>query len=420
MDVFWIIFLFLLGACIGSFLNVVIHRVPRGESISFPGSHCPKCGKSIAWYDNIPIVSWLVLRGRCRQCGVGISPRYLVIELITALLVSGLYVCYWVLELRPATGTFEQNWPIMISHGLLLCALLACSVVDIEIWEVLPEACWVAALVGAFVATVHPVTGGQVPVLAPVGPTLAAMAAAAGVGVVLASVLQRFGWIQPSFLDAENPARMREDEPIAAPEEADNADPAVRRKRRRKRESKPADEQREESKAVAFTSESGVNPRLEMFRELAFLAPALLLAGGTWALLHWMPGTREAWSEWYDGPSWMAPHAGGLAASLAGFLIGGGWIWGIRIVGTLAFGKEAMGLGDVHILAAVGAVTGWVVPTIAFFVAPFFGLLWALYLLVGRNQRELPYGPWLAAASVVVMVFLNPISDWISAYTALL
>jgi leader peptidase (prepilin peptidase)/N-methyltransferase len=171
---------------------------------------------------------------------------------------------------------------------------------------------------------------------------------------------------------------------------------------------------------VAFTSESGVNPRLEMFRELAFLAPALLLAGGTWALLHWMPGTREAWSEWYDGPSWMAPHAGGLAASLAGFLIGGGWIWGIRIVGTLAFGKEAMGLGDVHILAAVGAVTGWVVPTIAFFVAPFFGLLWALYLLVGRNQRELPYGPWLAAASVVVMVFLNPISDWISAYTALL
>ena len=73
-----------LGAVIGSFLNVVIYRVPRGESIVTPRSRCPGCGKEIAPWDNIPVVSWLVLRGRCRHCGTSISPRYPAIELLTA------------------------------------------------------------------------------------------------------------------------------------------------------------------------------------------------------------------------------------------------------------------------------------------------------------------------------------------------
>jgi leader peptidase (prepilin peptidase)/N-methyltransferase len=70
---------------VGSFLNVVIHRLPRGESLVHPRSRCPSCQTQIAWYDNIPIVSWLVLRGRCRHCGAAISPRYPAVELITAL-----------------------------------------------------------------------------------------------------------------------------------------------------------------------------------------------------------------------------------------------------------------------------------------------------------------------------------------------
>ena len=59
----------LLGLAVGSFLNVVIYRAPRGESLSFPPSHCTRCGKAIKWYDNIPLISFLVLRGRCRFCG---------------------------------------------------------------------------------------------------------------------------------------------------------------------------------------------------------------------------------------------------------------------------------------------------------------------------------------------------------------
>lgn len=74
----------LLGAVVGSFLNVVVHRLPRGESLAFPGSRCPSCGTAIAPYDNIPIVSWLLLRGRCRRCGARVSGRYPAIELLTA------------------------------------------------------------------------------------------------------------------------------------------------------------------------------------------------------------------------------------------------------------------------------------------------------------------------------------------------
>jgi len=74
------------GAIIGSFLNVVIHRVPREESIVFPNSRCPSCGATIAFYDNIPVLSYVVLGGRCRGCSIRISPRYPAVELLTAIL----------------------------------------------------------------------------------------------------------------------------------------------------------------------------------------------------------------------------------------------------------------------------------------------------------------------------------------------
>ena len=73
-----------IGAVIGSFLNVVVWRLPRGESLITPPSRCPSCGKGIAPYDNIPVLSWAMLQGRCRQCGARISPRYPLIELLTA------------------------------------------------------------------------------------------------------------------------------------------------------------------------------------------------------------------------------------------------------------------------------------------------------------------------------------------------
>ena len=79
------------GAIIGSFLNVVIHRLPRDESVVFPNSRCPSCSAVIAFYDNVPIVSYVLLGGRCRKCGVRISPRYPAVELLTGLLFAAVF-----------------------------------------------------------------------------------------------------------------------------------------------------------------------------------------------------------------------------------------------------------------------------------------------------------------------------------------
>jgi leader peptidase (prepilin peptidase)/N-methyltransferase len=78
-----------LGAILGSFLNVVVHRLPRHESLVTPASHCPKCGTPVKPYDNIPVLSWLLLRGRCRSCSEPISPRYPFVEALTAALCAG-------------------------------------------------------------------------------------------------------------------------------------------------------------------------------------------------------------------------------------------------------------------------------------------------------------------------------------------
>jgi leader peptidase (prepilin peptidase)/N-methyltransferase len=391
METIWIIFLFATGACVGSFLNVVIWRLPRGQSIVFPGSHCPKCGRGIRWYDNLPLVSWCALRGKCRFCKEPISPRYLLIELTTAILVAGLFVCYFMLDVRtlPApAGNFFNVWPMFVAHASLLCGLLVCAAVDIEMWLVPLEVTWVVSLVGVAAATYSPH-----PWMPSVSATTAGMSFAAAVGLGIAILLMRLGYIQPSFVDAN-------DKPL---DETPKEKPGKGVKGGADK-SKPA--KTKAPLAVAITAADGVNPRKEVLRELVFLAPAIVLAFAAYELLTRVPALGQAWSGLLSPAKHpqLSPHLLGAAAAVFGYLIGGALIWGTRILGTLGFGKEAMGLGDVHILAAVGAAAGWVIPVIAFFTAPLLGLLWALYLFFGRKQRELPYGPWLAAGALLAML----------------
>jgi leader peptidase (prepilin peptidase) / N-methyltransferase len=116
---------FLFGLVIGSFLNVVIHRLPRGESVAFPGSHCPACGAPIRAYDNVPVVSWLLLRGRCRACRAPISVRYPVIELTNGILWIGVF-------LR------APGWADFATGAFLCSACIALLAIDAE-FRILPD-----------------------------------------------------------------------------------------------------------------------------------------------------------------------------------------------------------------------------------------------------------------------------------------
>jgi leader peptidase (prepilin peptidase)/N-methyltransferase len=91
---FWTVVFFVFGSIVGSFLNVCIHRMPLGESVVSPPSHCPHCRYTIPWWLNIPLFTWVFLRGRCRQCGAPISVRYFLVELLTAVVFAGAWVRY--------------------------------------------------------------------------------------------------------------------------------------------------------------------------------------------------------------------------------------------------------------------------------------------------------------------------------------
>ncbi len=109
----------MLGLLVGSFLNVCIYRLPRRESLAWPGSHCTSCARPLAWYENVPVASWLVLRGRCRTCGASISVMYPFVEMTTAVLFVGGYFVYG------AT-------PLLAVRLLFACAMVVLFVIDLR------------------------------------------------------------------------------------------------------------------------------------------------------------------------------------------------------------------------------------------------------------------------------------------------
>ncbi|MEM9083818.1 MAG: A24 family peptidase, partial [Planctomycetota bacterium] len=136
--------------------------------------------------------------------------------------------------------------------------------------------------------------------------------------------------------------------------------------------------------------------RREMLKEILFLAP--IFVGAAVGVLLFGSTTADSLPLWLEA----------FAGSLLGYLVGGGVVWAVRILGSLAFGKEAMGLGDVHLMGAVGAVLGWFDPTLAFFLAPVSGIAWAVASVVfssvlKRAGTALPYGPHLAGATILVL-----------------
>ncbi len=123
---FWSLCFFVLGCIVGSFLNVCIHRMPLGMSIVSPPSHCPHCKYSIPWYLNIPLLTWLVLRGRCKNCGAPISVRYFIVELLTGIAFLGCWLKFGN-HLHPLSSI-----PVALAFAVLLAGLIAATFIDFE------------------------------------------------------------------------------------------------------------------------------------------------------------------------------------------------------------------------------------------------------------------------------------------------
>jgi len=128
---------FIFGALVGSFLNVCIYRMPRGESVVFPPSHCQNCNYNIRWYDNIPLISYLVLMGKCRGCGTRISLQYPLVELINGLLTLALF-----LRFGPT--------PAFLALFLFCSALVVITFIDIE-HQIIPDEISLSGIVIGFV-----------------------------------------------------------------------------------------------------------------------------------------------------------------------------------------------------------------------------------------------------------------------------
>ena len=247
------VFVFLAGLCIGSFLNVCIWRIPRDESIVWPGSHCPACNHAIAPWDNLPLLSWVFLGGKCRHCRAPISPRYFVVELLTGTLFAGLWLVH--------------GWTLQTPVYLFFTAAL---------------------ILGTFVDFDHLILPDRV--------TIGGMVA----GPIL---------------------------------------------------------------SFAFPALQGQTERL----------PALV-------------------------------------QSLIGLAVGYGLLWLVATIGRAILKREAMGMGDVKLLGAIGACLGWPAVLFTIFVSSLSGTLLGFTLIaLGKKelQSKIPYGPHIALAAVLWM-FCGP------------
>jgi len=388
-DAVIILFLFAMGACVGSFLNVVVWRLPRGESLSHPPSHCPNCNEKLRWYDNIPVIGWLKLRGKCRFCKEPISPQYPIVEAITGGLFAFYYVMFFITQTGPCSTpprmlAFNLDWPIYFLYMATVAALLAASLIDAKLFMIPLGICYFIAFIGFAVHAIVDTSGMPGSVITT--STCSAMAIGGGVGLLISLLLLKLKILPLSFPNGEVLEIDREfiqqeiDEAKAAGKEVPEMPPLL----------------------------SSGQVRMEICKEMLFLIPPMIGSVIAAALVARGDAIGHAW----DRAMTCEPFAA-FAGALFGALIGAFVVWIVRILGTMVFGRVAMGLGDAHLMFGVGAVLGAGGATVAFFLAPFFGIIFALYRWLTGKGHEMPYGPYLSMATCFVMLFYCPIYDYL-------
>jgi len=268
LEYFYFITIFLFGIVIGSFLNVCIYRLPlEGLSILKPGSFCPGCKTPIRWYQNIPLFSFLILRGKCAKCSSRIPWRYPLVELLTGALF--VFSAYWYLAPFDDLADIERMVRFIVAV-YLISILIVATFIDIE-FRIIPDELTIS-------------------------------------GVILALLVSAF---------------------------------------------------------------------------FPFLHKAIF-------------------------PSLSAP-INGLIGSLAGIVVGGGVIYLVRVFGKLVFRKEAMGFGDVKLMAFLGGFLGWEATLYIFLAACFIGSIIGIILYFVTKDHYIAFGPYIALAALIVMFFKSQI-----------
>ncbi|MCW5775270.1 MAG: A24 family peptidase [Phycisphaeraceae bacterium] len=487
-----LLFVFAFGACIGSLINVLVYRLPRGLGVVTPPSRCPACNTRLTWRENIPILGWIILKGRCRTCRVRISPEYPIVESIVALLFLAVFVLWYTVPtyramwlgfdwavVRPewAANGFARTWPMFVLLMALLSCLVAMTIVDARTFTIPLVLAWVPTIAAFVIHPLHALwldlsdrslshlAAGWSWAIASPGPTgwlWVGVAVGGGAGVLVANALLAWGLIRRSFADYEawesaerakaSPGTIRsgaeQGEACDTSETAGVSETSTPPKNgclargavvavggtllaavaggiiarvvgrppiagglfglilgpiiagfiaRPLTRSAADDSETEAAEDPTALWIAYPHARREVTRELLFLGPivALALVGAAVGLRLSNSGALPT-----TVPLWLDA----LSGVLLGYLVGGGMIWATRVLGTLAFGKEAMGLGDVHLLAAVGACLGWIDAILTFFIAPFIAIYFAAILAAwtGSPRRAMPYGPYLAGAVLVV------------------
>jgi len=366
---FWSVTAFVVGCVTGSFLNVCIHRLPRGESIVSPPSHCPHCGRRIPWHLNLPLISWLALRGRCAWCRAPISPRYFVVELITGLAFLGVWLRFGAAD--PAAAAV---WAVF------LAGLIAATFIDVEHF-IIPDRITLGGAAAGFLFSffVPAVQGTSSSVEAMTRSLVGAAAGAGSLYLVLRGGKLLFGR-----------KRLRFEAPLwilfgrrglHLPEESAAYEDLLYRGNDRIRA-----------------------PEAQVELEDRCLLRAEVRAGLKGKEVRELPSFPQGGSE---ASSASAGREEALFA-LRLRLEEGPLIW--ARCKELILPREVMGLGDVKFLAAIGAFTGWQGALFAIMASALIGSAAGLAAVaLGRRQwsAQIPYGPYLAAAAAL-WIFAGP------------
>ena len=383
----------LFGAFVGSFLNVCVHRLPRNESVVTPRSRCYACGTQVAAWDNIPVLSWLILRGRCRWCGSPFSIRYMLGE-ITVGLLSGA-VCWYALWQMPGQWASDGSvfwlylfqpagalwWHDVIAGAAGICLLTylywlwTCSLIDLQHTIIPDELTKPMQLLAPLLVCLVPTPmalGGWSPAewylrrglddtwsAAPwAGFGTVALIAAIAVAVLLLS-LPLARWVYGRHAAA----------------------------------------------GMQWSDDDHRGFRVGvLWFTFATICHVAVLAG----VVLWVSMGASRIEELRR--LWLAAH---LSQAILGSLAGWMLLYVLGLGATVAFGRNALGFGDVKFLAPLGALLGPFGIIYAFFAAAICGALVGLPKHLLKRGREIPFGPQLALGVVVVFLWGPRIHAWV-------